>query len=82
MLGSISMRLGKDRFQHGSEISYRPYLDWIVCGAETGPGKRPMDLDWARSIRDQCQQTGTPFFFKKSSDGGHELDGKVWEGMA
>ena len=43
------------------------YLDWVICGAETGPGKRPMDLDWARRIRDQCRAAGVPFFFKKAT---------------
>ena len=53
--------------------------DWVIVGAETGPGKRPMELDWARSLRDQCKDAGTPFFFKKDSDGNHELDGVVYE---
>jgi protein gp37 len=56
-------------------------LSWIVCGAETGPGKRPMDLDWARSLRDQCQAAGVKFFFKRDSDGNRELDGRLWEEM-
>ena len=54
---------------------YRPYLDWVICGAETGPGKRHMELDWARSLRDQCKDAGVPFFFKKDSDGNSTLDG-------
>lgn len=39
-------------------------LDWVICGGETGPGARPMHPDWVRSLRDQCQAAGTPFFFK------------------
>lgn len=54
-------------------------LDQVIVGAETGPGKRPMNLDWARDIRDQCQAAKVPFFFKKDSEGNHELDGRVWE---
>ena len=42
-----------------------PGLDWVVCGGESGPGYRPMDPDWARSIRDQCKQAGVPFFMKQ-----------------
>ena len=60
---------------------YQIGLDRVVVGAETGPGKRPMNLDWARSIRDQCLNAGVPFFFKKDSDGNRELDGKVWTGQ-
>lgn len=43
-------------------------LHWTICGGETGPGARPMHPDWTRSLRDQCQATGTPFFFKSWGD--------------
>jgi protein gp37 len=39
-------------------------IDGAIVGGETGPGARPMDSDWARSIRDQCVASGIPFFFK------------------
>ena len=42
-------------------------LDSVICGGETGPGARPMHPDWARSVRDQCQAAGVPFFFKQMS---------------
>ena len=50
-------------------------LHWVICGAETGPGKRPMELRWARDLLAQCRRTGVPFFFKKDSTG------KLPEGM-
>jgi len=40
------------------------FLDWVVCGGETGPKARPLHPDWLRSLRDQCQVAGVPFFFK------------------
>lgn len=40
-------------------------LDWVIVGGESGPGARPMHPDWARSVRDQCQASGTSFFFKQ-----------------
>lgn len=40
-------------------------LDWVILGGETGPGARPMHPDWVRSVRDQCQKAGVPFFFKQ-----------------
>lgn len=40
------------------------YLDWVICGGETGPGARPVHPDWVRSLRDQCAEAGVPFFFK------------------
>jgi protein gp37 len=39
-------------------------LNWIICGGESGPDARPMNPDWARSLRDQCVAGGVPFFFK------------------
>lgn len=58
-------------------------LDWVICGCESGPGARPMELDWARSLRDQCVESGVPFFFKQSFENGHLvkmpfLDGKQY----
>lgn len=43
---------------------YRSLINWVICGGETGPGARPMHPDWVRSLRDQCQSAGVPFFFK------------------
>jgi protein gp37 len=37
-------------------------LDWVIAGGESGPGYRPFDPDWARSLRDQCRASGTAFF--------------------
>lgn len=41
------------------------YLNWVICGGESGPGARPMHPDWARSLRDQCQDAGVAFHFKQ-----------------
>lgn len=44
---------------------YQPFgIDWVICGGETGQNARPMHPDWVRSLRDQCQETSVPFFFK------------------
>lgn len=40
-------------------------LHWVICGGESGHGARPMHPDWARSLRDQCQEADVPFFFKQ-----------------
>lgn len=42
-----------------------PRIHWVICGGESGPKARPMHPDWARSLRDQCAQADTPFFFKQ-----------------
>lgn len=67
-----------------SKVQFK-YLDWVICGAESGPGARPMDPDWAWSIRDQCVNAGVPFFFKqlKLINGKMVhmpvLDGRIWD---
>jgi protein gp37 len=40
-------------------------IDWVIIGGESGPGARPMQLDWARSLRDQCTSASVPFLFKQ-----------------
>lgn len=40
-------------------------LNWIIAGSESGPGARPAHPDWFRSVRDQCQAAGVPYFFKQ-----------------
>jgi len=40
-------------------------IDWVIVGGESGHHARPMDLAWARSIRDQCASKGVPFFLKQ-----------------
>lgn len=40
-------------------------LDWIICGGESGPQARPMDVAWAHSLRQQCTAAGVPFFMKQ-----------------
>lgn len=62
---------------------WEPELHWVIVGGESGPGYRAMEVDWARSLRDQCLEAGVAFFFKQGSGarpGMHrELDSEVWE---
>ena len=44
----------------------REQVDWVIVGGESGAHSRPMDLDWARSLRDQCAAAGVPFFMKQT----------------
>jgi protein gp37 len=39
-------------------------IQCVILGGETGPGARPIKIEWVRSIRDQCQSAGVPFFLK------------------
>ena len=40
-------------------------IDWVIVGGESGPGRRPVDLAWMRSIREQCKAAGVPLFVKQ-----------------
>lgn len=40
-------------------------IDWVICGGESGPKARPMNPEWARALRDQCQVAGVAYHFKQ-----------------
>jgi len=40
-------------------------IDWVIQGGESGHGKRPFNLDWAYYLKDQCEKTKVPYFFKQ-----------------
>lgn len=52
-------------FRDGDEGDLKTAIDWVICGGESGHGARPMHPVWARSLRDQCEAAGVPFFFKQ-----------------
>lgn len=78
-------------------ISYEPALSalagadlsgihWLIAGAESGRGARPMPEEWARDIKNQCQEQGIAFFLKQYARNGHKiplptLDGQTWQQM-
>ena len=58
-------------------------IHWVIAGGESGPGARPMQIDWAREVRDLCAEQGVAFFFKqwggiRPKTGGRDLDGREW----
>jgi protein gp37 len=61
-------------------------IGWVIAGGESGPHYRPMELEWARGIRDTCQEASVPFFFKQWGGRtpkalGRRLDGQLWDAM-
>ena len=40
-------------------------IGWVIVGGESGPGARPFDLAWARSVIAQCRAAGVACFFKQ-----------------
>lgn len=57
-------------------------IHWVIVGGESGAGARPMDPEWVRALRDQCDRANVPFFFKQwggtqKSRAGRVLDGRT-----
>jgi protein gp37 len=58
-------------------------LSWLIAGAESGHGARPMAQEWVRAVKDQCVALGIAFFYKQDALKGRkihtpELDGRQW----
>jgi protein gp37 len=45
----------------------RERIDWVIAGCESGPGARPCDVAWLRSLRDQCGAAGVSFWLKQAA---------------
>lgn len=61
-------------------------IDWVIAGGESGPGARPMEQQWVRSIRDQCRAAKVAFHFKQwggtnKKRAGRNLDGRTWDDL-
>ncbi|MPZ49683.1 MAG: DUF5131 family protein [Dehalococcoidia bacterium] len=66
-------------------------IHWVIVGGESGHRARPMNPDWARDIRDQCQAAHIAFFFKQwgaydeagirrgKAASGRVLDKRTWD---
>jgi protein gp37 len=59
-------------------------INWVIAGGESGPNARPMDPEWARSIRDTCAAYRVPFHFKQwggvnKKKTGRILDSRTWD---
>jgi protein gp37 len=64
LLGPVDLDTRK-MFPTSEAFAPPPQLDWCVVGGESGPGARPFDIGWARSIVAQCRAAGVPVFVKQ-----------------
>jgi protein gp37 len=65
LLGPIDLRLSSSR-----------EVDWLIAGGESGPGARPLELAWLRSLLTQCAAPGAravPFIKQLGTVRGREL---------
>ena len=61
-------------------------IDWVIVGGESGRSPRLMKEEWVTEIKDQCEVSGTAFFFKQwggtnKKKTGRILEGKTWDEM-
>lgn len=61
--GRYGLREPKEHFMFGM-ASLGP-IDWVIVGGESGPGARPMELDWASDLVQQCQGARRSVFVKQ-----------------
>ena len=61
-------------------------IDWAIIGVESGPGARPMKLEWVDRIHALCEAANVSFFFKQwggvqKSKAGRVLHGRTYDDM-
>ena len=59
-------------------------IDWVIVGGESGPGARPMEVEWVRDVRDACLDQDVAFHFKQwggtnKKKTGRTLDNRTWD---
>jgi len=59
-------------------------IHWVIVGGESGPGARLMEPSWVSDIKEQCENSHVPFFFKQwggvfKKRNGRKLEGKTWD---
>jgi protein gp37 len=74
---SVEPMLGPVDLEH----SWLKKLNWIVCGAESGPGARACDTEWLNAVYAACAVANVPMFFKQygsvwARENGHTGVGK------
>lgn len=67
LLGPVDLTRFFDAWAVKGETRLEPARrpNWVIGGGESGPGARPCDIAWLRSLRDQCKDAGVPYFNKQ-----------------
>lgn len=60
-----TIRVEPGEYGEGVEFPCKPDIDWVVIGGESGPGARPFNIEWARTILRDCRHAGVPCFVKQ-----------------
>lgn len=62
---AVRMVSAEPLLEHLGTVDLRG-IGWWIAGCESGPGARPADVVWLRSLRNQCATAGVPFFLKQA----------------
>lgn len=68
LLSSVDMGLGQNRPSERIVRWHRPLgqsIHQVIVGGESGPGARPCDIGWIRSVVRQCREAGVACFVKQ-----------------
>lgn len=72
LVGATARKILRDTGARGAVPAHLrppPSLDWLVMGAESGPGSRAADPAWFRGLAEQCRSAGVSVFFKQGMPG-------------
>jgi protein gp37 len=72
-LKRLPLKAGSAKLVAGTsyEIAER-IIDWVIVGGESGLGARPCNVEWIRSIVQQCQAADVPVFVKQMGTKPHD----------
>lgn len=77
MLEEINLDFNKEEpDNNGCYEDRRHGINWVLMGTESGPGRRPMRSEWARSIAGQCKAADVKLRIKQL-----DINGKVSKKM-
>lgn len=68
LLEGVNLRFGQSEGKPTEAEPFRERADllhWCIVGGESGPGARPMQVEWARSLVRQCKAAAVPVFCKQ-----------------
>lgn len=58
-----------------------PYLQWMICGGESGVDHRHFNPEWAEALRQDCSEFNVPYFFKQHGGRFHNSGGDLLYGQ-
>lgn len=69
--------------RYGNVMLQDGWLDWVIVGGQRGPNAMPCNVEWIRSVVEQCHQAGVPCFVQQLGSGADPSrwpeDLRVWK---